>query len=155
MEFTRATSSAYLRKATGQRWLTNEELEGAAFEQYAVFIRGTSSWLHSALYSSKSHKSFMSFTYNSLRSNKNNSLGCIYAFLFCDIQRNGYGVRNNIPVTIYRNYSKKPPFGVPYMNKIGSRNTDPTDPVVTGKFFYPTTTFGISTKGGASTWLYY
>lgn len=151
----------YLQKGSGQRWLTNEELVGAAYEQYAVYVKGSGiSWYHSALYRSQSYKNFMSSTYNSLARNKNNSLGCIrfqaiHSYLICDIMKNGYGASNKVHVEVHKNSSVKSPFGTPKINTISSRKTDPSDPAVTGKFYYATSIFGVKSKAGASSWTYY
>lgn len=150
----------YIRKGQARRWLTNPELEGATYEQYAVYLKGSTSWYHSLLYRTDNYKNFISSTYNSLANNVNNSLGCIrfqaiYSYLFCDIVMNGYGATNRIYVEMHRNSSVKSPFGTPKINKISSRKTDPTDPAVTGKFFYTTSIFGVKGTAGASTWTYY
>ncbi|MGM9594286.1 MAG: hypothetical protein ACI3U8_08015 [Candidatus Onthomonas sp.] len=150
------SSSAFLKAGSGQRWL-----DSGSFEQYATYIRGTYSWFHSALYyGSKSPYSFSSSSYNSMVNNNNNTGGCIrmqciYAYLIQDIMMNGYGEDHRVPVVLYKNTSNAGPFGVPRVDKISSRNSDPTDPAVTGKFFYDTSIWGVSAKAGASAWTYY
>ena len=92
--------------------------------------------------------------------NVNNSGACIrmqsiYAYLIQDIMKHGYGSSHNVPVFIYKDTSQPGPFGVPQVDKISSRNTDPTDPAITGKFYYNTTVQGISATAGAEEWTYY
>lgn len=151
------SKSAYVsRRIAAQRWL-----DSGSYEQYAVRVAGTYSWFHSCLYyGSKSPYKFASSTYNSMVDNNNNSGGCIrlqciYAYLILDITRNGYGQSHNVPVVLYHNYSLKGPFGKPKVDKISSRSSDPTDPAVTGKFFYDTSVVGVSAKSGAKTWVSY
>ncbi len=149
----------YLRKATGQRWLNSDGL-GGDWEQYAVFIRGSYSWFHSSIYNTTSAKNFRYQTYRTLVGNSNSTNGCIrlqciYNYLICDIQKNGYGAYHDTVVTIYHKRSAKAPFGVPRLDGCGSSRTEPTDPAITGKFFYATKVFGVSTKSGAKTWTYY
>lgn len=150
------SKTAYLRAGTGQRWL-----DSGSYEQYATYISGTYSWFHSALYfGSKSPYSFSSASYNSMVNNNNSSNGCvrmqcIYAFLIQDIMKYGYGKSNRVSVILKKNTSQPGPFGVPKVDKISSRKSDPTDPAVTGKFFYDTSMYGISAKAGASAWTYY
>ena len=153
---TRTTTSGYLRAGSGKRWLDS----GGSQEQYATFIRGTNSWFHSCLFRTQSVHSFLSSTYNSMINNVNNSGACIrmqsiYAYLIQDIMKHGYGSSHNVPVFIYKNTSQPGPFGVPQVDKISSRNTDPTDPAITGKFYYNTTVQGISATAGAKEWTYY
>lgn len=150
------SKSAYMKAGTGQRWL-----DTGSFEQYATYISGTYSWFHSALYfGSKSPNSFSSASYNSLVNNNNSSNGCIrmqciYAYLIQDIMKNGYGRSNRVPVVLYKNTSNPGPFGVPKVDKISSRKSDPTDPAITGKFFYETSIWGVNAKSGAKAWTYY
>ena len=155
-KYVEGTSSSYLKAGAGQRWL-----DSGSFEQYATYICGTYSWFHSALYfGSKSPYSFSSSSYNSMVNNRNNTGGCIrmqciYAYLIQDITKNGYGEDHRIPVVLYKKTSNAGPFGVPQVDKISSRKSDPTDPAVTGKFFYDTSIWGVSAKAGASSWTYY
>ena len=58
-------------------------------------------------------------------------------------------------MVLYKKTSNAGPFGVPQVDKISSRKSDPTDPAVTGKFFYDTSIWGVSAKAGASSWTYY
>lgn len=155
-QYKSSNRTAYLRAGTGQRWL-----DSGSYEQYATYISGTYSWFHSALYFyRKSPTAFSSSSYNSLINNNNNTNGCIrmqciYAFLIQDIMKYGYGKSNRVNVIINKNTSNAGPFGVPKVNKISSRNSDPTDPAITGKFFYDTSIWGVSAKAGASAWTYY
>lgn len=154
--YSNSSKTAYLRAGAGQRWL-----DSGSYEQYATYISGTYSWFHSALYYyAKSPTNFSSASYNSLVNNNNSTNGCIrmqciYAFLIQDIMKYGYGKSNRVSVIINKNTSQAGPFGVPKVDKISSRKTDPTDPAVTGKFFYDTSLWGITAKAGASAWTYY
>lgn len=154
--YSNSSNVAFLKAGTGQRWL-----DSGSYEQYACYISGTYSWFHSALYfGSKSPNSFSSSSYNSMVNNNNNSNGCvrmqcIYAFLIQDIMKNGYGKSNRVNVILRKRTSEAGPFGVPKVDKISSRKTDPTDPAVTGKFFYETSLWGVSAKAGASAWTSY
>ncbi|MGM9537848.1 MAG: hypothetical protein ACI3VN_05905 [Candidatus Onthomonas sp.] len=154
--YSNKAKSAFLKAGTGQRWL-----DSGSYEQYASYISGTYSWFHSALYfGSMSPNSFSSSSYNSMVNNNNNSNGCvrmqcIYAYLIQDIMKNGYGKNNKVPVVLYKNTSNAGPFGVPKVDKISSRKTDPTDPAVTGKFFYDTSIWGVNAKADSKTWTYY
>ncbi len=163
MENTAArSSSVYLSAGSGQRWLvnTNAETGATSYEQYAIYIHGTSSWFHSALYGRDNINKFVASSYNTLASNRNNSLACIrmqciYAYLLVDLMKNGYGKTNRIPVVLYKTSSVSA-FGVPKMNKIStSKKYDPTDPAITGKFFYATTVLGVSATASSTTWIYY
>lgn len=153
-------SSAYIKSGVGRRWLDSNG-DGSFYEQYACYITGTDSWFHSAIYNGASPKKFMAFTYNGIASNNNSSNGCIrlqciYAYLIQDIVKNGYGTGHRIPVVLYKNTKTPGPFGVPKLDRIStSRKSDPTDPAITGKFFYATTVSGVSAKAGASAWTYY
>lgn len=154
--YAKGSSSAFMRAGTGQRWL-----DSGSYEQYATYISGTYSWYHSMLYfGSKSPYSFSSASYNSMINNNNNSGGCIrmqciYAYLIQDIMKNGYGKDHSVPMVLKKNTSNPGPFGVAKVDKISSRNTDPTDPAITGKFFYDTSIWGIDAKSGAKAWTYY
>lgn len=154
--YSNSSNTAFLKAGTGQRWL-----DSGSYEQYACYISGTYSWFHSALYfGSMSPNSFSSASYNSMVNNNNNSNGCvrmqcIYAFLIQDIMKNGYGKSNRVNVILKKRTSEAGPFGVPQVDKISSRKTDPTDPAVTGKFFYETSIWGVNAKAGASAWTYY
>ena len=150
-----ATNSGYLGRGGGSRWASH--MEGL---QYATYIHGTPSYFHSVMFRSNSNHALAYSTYNSLANNRNNSNGCIrmqciYAYLIQDITHNGYGLHNRVPVRIYKNGSQPGPFGVPKMDKISSRSTEPTDPSITGKFFYSTSTVGVKVTGGAPAWTYY
>lgn len=150
-----ATNSGYLGRGGGSRWASH--MEGL---QYATYIHGTPSYFHSVMFRSNSNHALAYNTYNSLANNRNNSNGCIrmqciYAYLIQDITHNGYGLHNRVPVRIYKNGSQPGPFGVPKMDKISSRSTEPTDPSITGKFFYSTSTVGVKVTGGAPAWTYY
>ncbi|MCD8381870.1 MAG: hypothetical protein LUC30_02980 [Clostridiales bacterium] len=152
-------SSLYLAANGGQRWL-HGDFEGASYEQYAVYIHGTPSWFHSILYRTESNRNMSASTYNGLENNNNSTGACIrmqsiYAFLISDLTKNGYGKTHRTPVILYKTSSVSA-FGVPHLNKIStSRKTDPTDPDITGKFFYATTLYGISTTASSTTWVYY
>lgn len=151
------TGTFYIKKGRASRWLNSS---AGCYEQYCVFARGSSSWFHSSIYSSENYKKFNSSTYNALVNNSNTTWGCIrlqciYNYLLCDIQLNGYGATSNVTVQIYHQRSAKPPFGIAGVDKIGKRSTEPTDPAVTGKFFYKTSIFGVSATAGAKTWMYY
>lgn len=153
---TLTTTSAYLRKNSGIRWLDSIVNQ----EQYATCVKGTNSWFHSCLYRFDSPWALKYASYNSMVDNKNNSsacirMQCIYAFLIQDIMKHGYGHSHRVPVSIYKNGSQPGPFGVPKVDKISARYTDPTDPAITGKFWYSTKIQGIKTKGGAKEWEYY
>lgn len=153
------TSSLYMAAGAGQRWL-HGSFEGASYEQYAVYVHGTPSWFHSILYSTESNRSMSASTYNGLENNSNHTGACIrmqsiYAFLISDLMKNGYGKTSRVPVILYKTSSVSA-FGVPHLNKIStSLRTDPTDPDITGKFFYATTVYGISTTASSTTWVYY
>ena len=69
--------------------------------------------------------------------------------------KNGYGATSKVHVEVHRNSSVKSPFGTPKIDKISKRKTDPSDPAVTGKFYYTTSIFGVKGTKGASTWTYY
>ncbi|MCD8383368.1 MAG: hypothetical protein LUC39_00165 [Clostridiales bacterium] len=151
------SSSLYLAAGAGQRWLTGDYY---SYEQYAIYIHGTPSWFHSTLYAGRSNKNLSASTYNNLENNKNNTLACIrmqciYAFLIGDLSKNGYGKTHRTPVVLYKTSSVSA-FGVPHLNKIStSRKTDPTDPDISGTFFYATTLYGVSAKASSETWVYY
>lgn len=153
------SSSLYLAAGAGQRWL-HGEFTGSSYEQYAVYIHGTPSWFHSTLYSTESNRRLIAYTYNNLEKNVNNSMACIrmqciYAYLILDLTKNGYGKTHRTPVVLYKTSSVSA-FGVPHLNKIStSKKYDPTDPAITGKFFYSTTVLGISTTASSTTWVYY
>ncbi|MCD7734323.1 MAG: hypothetical protein LUH48_04185 [Clostridiales bacterium] len=153
------SSSLYLAAGAGQRWL-HGNFDGATYEQYAIYIHGTPSWFHSTLYSTESNRKLLAYTYNNLEKNVNNSLACIrmqciYAYLILDLTKNGYGKTHRTPVVLYRTSSVSA-FGVPHLNKIStSKKYDPTDPDITGKFFYATSVLGISTTASSTTWVYY
>ena len=152
-------NSGFLRKGKGTRW--ERLVEGGAYEQYCIYINGTPSWFHSALYYGASNRKYSASTYNSLVANKNSSNGCIrlqclYVYLIMDIMKNGYGASHNISVTLYKNSSSKGPFGVPQVERIStSLKYDPTDPSITGKFFYATSAVGVSVTAGADDWCTY
>ncbi len=151
--------SGYLRKGSSSRWISLTD--GGQAEQYGTYIHGTPAWFHSALYHSRNIRNFYAYTYNSLISNNNSSLGCIrlqciYAYLISDIMKNGYGKSHNVSVQLYKNNSSKGPFGVPQVKRISnSSKYDPTDPAITGKFFYDTTVLSVSSKAGADDWCSY
>lgn len=149
-------TSGFMRVGAGQRWLDSI----SNYEQYATYVSGTPGWFHSVLYRSQNPNSLIYSTYNSMVNNSNSSNGCIrtqciYAFLIQDIMKNGYGKSNRVSVSFYKNASQPGPFGVPKIDKISSRKTDPTDPAVTGKFFYETSIWGVNAKAGASAWATY
>ncbi|MCD7880901.1 MAG: hypothetical protein LUG47_04385 [Clostridiales bacterium] len=153
------SSSLYLAAGAGQRWL-HGNFDGATYEQYAIYIHGTPSWFHSTLYGTESNRKLLAYTYNNLENNVNNSLACIrmqciYAYLILDLAKNGYGKTHRTPVVLYKTSSVSA-FGVPHLNKIStSKKYDPTDPDITGKFFYATSVLGISTTASSPTWVYY
>lgn len=152
-------SSGYLRSGSGSRW--EQLVPGGAYEQYCTYIRGTPSWFHSTLYNGASSYRYSAASYNSLIANNNSSNGCvrlqcIYAYLIIDIMKNGYGESHRVSVQLYKNNSSKGPFGVPQVSRIStSRSSEPTDPAVTGKFFYATTAVGVSVSAGADDWCTY
>ena len=152
-------SSGYLRSGSGSRW--EQLVPGGAYEQYCTYIRGTPSWFHSTLYNGASSYRYSASSYNSLIANRNTSNGCvrlqcIYAYLIIDIMKNGYGEDHRVSVQLYKNNSSKGPFGVPQVSRIStSRSSEPTDPAVTGKFFYATTAVGVSVSAGADDWCTY
>ncbi len=151
------SSSLYLAAGAGQRWLTGDHV---SYEQYAIYVHGTPSWFHSTLYGGQNNRNLATSTYNNLENNKNNTLACIrmqciYAFLIGDLSKNGYGKTHRTPVVLYKTSSVSA-FGVPHLNKISSgRTTDPTDPDISGTFFYATTLYGVSPKASSETWVYY
>ncbi|MCC8182436.1 MAG: hypothetical protein LIO45_05620 [Clostridiales bacterium] len=150
------SSSVYLAAGSGFRWLTS----ASSYEQYVVRISGLPSYFHSVLYNKTNVNSLRASSYNSLANNKNNTLSCIrmqciYAYLILDLTKNGYGKTHRIPVVLYKTSSVSA-FGVPCMSKIStSKKYDPTDPAVTGKFFYATSVLGVSSKASSETWVYY
>ncbi len=154
------SSSGYLRKGSGSRW-ENLGVSGNSWEQYCVYIRNTPAWFHSTLYTAANTRKYSASSYNSMVSNRNSSNGCvrvqcIYAYLILDIMKNGYGKSNNVSVQLYKNNSSKGPFGVPQVSKIStSLSYEPTDPAITGKFFYATTVVGVSSTAGADDWCTY
>jgi hypothetical protein len=65
-----------------------------------------------------------------------------------------------VAVNIYHNKKDVGPFGIPKVKKIpGSQTYDPTDPAITGKFFYDTQLregdHWISATAGAAPWEWY
>ena len=164
LEFTTHTNGAYLIKGSGfERWV--DTMGSGVWERYATRIKGASGYFHSVIYTSTNKYGLMRGSYSSMARNVNDSNGCvrlqcIYAFLIQDIMKNGYGRENNIPVSISRGGRDLGPYGIPKVDSIPrSQRYDPTDPDVTGKFFYDTqikcgSSF-IKVTAGAPTWSYY